>query len=57
MTATLLKPGGLSRSEHVPDLSQDGVRAAHHICGCEAEQPDPGREKPILAAIVLDDAR
>jgi len=38
-------------------LSQDGVRAAHHICGCEAEQPDPGREKPILAAIVLDDAR
>jgi hypothetical protein len=56
MTATLLKPGGLSRSEHVPNLGQNALRAPQHIrCG-EAEQPHAGCQEPILAAIVFDEA-
>jgi hypothetical protein len=57
MTATLLKSGGLSRSEHVSDLGQNSRVVAHHVgCG-EAEERDTGREEAILAAIVLDEAR
>src|SRR6266851_9510887 len=55
MTATLLKPGGLS--QHVPNLSQDVVLVVHHVRGCEAEKPDAGHEQPILAPVVLDESR
>src|ERR1700686_251317 len=57
MTATLLKPGRLSLDQHVPDLCQDAVWMAQHVrCG-ESKQSDTGREKPILAAIVLDETQ
>src|ERR1700682_640478 len=54
MTATLLKPGGLS--QHVPNLSQDAVRTPQDVSGCEAEKPDPGHEEAVLAAVVVDQA-
>src|ERR1700682_5664995 len=55
ITATLLKPGGLSLDQHVPDLRQDCVRSAKHVSRRKAQQPDARRKKPILAPIVLDE--
>jgi hypothetical protein len=56
MTATLLNPGRLSLDQHVSDLGHDACRAPQHIACGKSKQLDTGREKPILAAIVLDQA-
>src|SRR3982074_1063569 len=56
MTATLLKPGGLSRSQHAPNLAHNAVWLPQHVCACEAKQPNTGGQEPILAAIVLHEA-
>jgi hypothetical protein len=55
MTATLLNPGRLSPDHQVSDLGQDASGSTQHIRCCKPKQLDTGRQKPILAAIVLDE--
>src|SRR5260221_9480955 len=56
MTATLLNSEGLSPAQHVPDLSHHAVGPAPNVSCSEAKEPDACHEKPILAAIVLNQA-